>query len=296
MRVKPISRFLRDYGWCYVFIAVPVILFLAFTVYPIITAFIMSFQEYRPLHSEWVGLSNYRYALTEPIFWRSLRVTLTYTLGTVPVNIAITLFLATLIFPLGRRTQNFFKAAFYLPTVTSGITTALVWLWIFDPTHVGLFNKILRAFGFPNVIWLGRSNTALLSLMIMTYLGGHGASLILYLASMGGIPKSLYEAADVDAANGWSKFRNITWPLLKPTTLYLLVIGVINSFQVFMSVYIMTEGGPNFATTTIAYLIYQNAFRFSDFGLATAMSFLLTVVIVIISALQFKYFSTNVEY
>lgn len=296
MRAVSLRRFMSDYKWCYLFIAMPVVLFLSFTAYPIVSALVMSFQSYNVMHSDWVGLSNYRFALTDPVFWRAMRVTAIYTLGTVPVNVAISLALACLILRLNRSSQTFFKAAFYLPAVTSGVTTSLVWLWIFDPTPVGLFNKVLAAFGLKNVIWLGSSKTALLSLMIMTYLGGHGPALILYLSAMGGIPKSLYEAADVDAASTWSKFLNITWPLLKPTTLYLLVTGVISSFQVFMSVYLMTEGGPNFATTTIGYLIFVTAFRYFDFGLASAMSFLLAVVIVTVSVFQFKYFSSNVEY
>jgi multiple sugar transport system permease protein len=274
----------------------PVLLFLAFTLYPIVSAFIMSFQYYSVLESTWVGLDNYKYALTDPVFWRSMRVTLVYTVGTVPVNVLISLGLAYLVFQLRERARTFFKAALYLPAVTSGVTMSLVWLWILDPTPSGLLNQALGWFGIDNVIWLGSSKTALLSLMLMTYFGSHGPALILYLSAMGGIPKSLYEAADVDAASNWSKLRNITWPLLKPTTLYLLVTGVISSFQVFMNVYLMTQGGPNFATSTIAYLIYQNAFRYFDFGLASAMSFLLAVVIVAVSAIQFKYMSTDVEY
>lgn len=296
MKLVALKRFLDEYKWCYFFIAVPVLLFVAFTLYPIISAFIMSFQNYSPLETEWVGVSNYRFALTDPVFWRSMKVTLIYTLGTVPVNLAISLILAYLVFQLRTKSQTFFKAALYLPAVTSGVTLSLVWLWILDPTPAGLLNRFLGILGVENVVWLGSSKTALFSLMLMTYLGSHGPSLILYLSAMGGIPKSLYEAADVDAASNWSKLRNITWPLLKPTTLYLLVTGVINSFQVFMNVYLMTQGGPNFATTTIAYLIYQNAFRYFDFGLASAMSFLLAVVIVVVSALQFKYLSTDVEY
>ncbi len=190
----------------------------------------------------------------------------------------------------------FFKAALYLPTVASGVTLSLVWLAMFDPTSGGLFNKVLALFGLEPVIWLGQSSSALFSLMLMTYLGSHGSGIILYLAAMGGIPKSLYEAADIDHASGWTQFTKITWPLLKPTTLYLLVTGVITSFQVFISVYLMTQGGPNFATTTIAYLIYDTAFVYYDFGLASAQSFVLAAMIVIVSVVQFKYFSTDIEY
>lgn len=256
----------------------------------------MSFQEYGIMESTFIGVDNYRYLLQNEIFWKAMRNTAIYTVGTVPVNIAISLFLSMMIFPLHKRSQTFFKASFYLPAVTSGITMSLIWLWIFDPTKSGLMNYFLGFFGFDQQMWLASSDTALFSLMLMTYIGGHGSGVILYLAAMGGIPKSLYEAADIDAASAWSKLKNITWPLLKPTTLYMLITGVIGSFQVFEATYVMTQGGPNFATTTIAYLIYQHAFEYYQFGLAAAEAFILGLVIIVISVLQFKYMSSDVEY
>lgn len=293
---EDVKQFIKDYGWCYLFIAVPVLLFLVFTFYPLVSAFLMSFQNYHVLNSTWVGLDNYKYVLTNEIFWKAMRNTAIYTFGTVPINIGIALFLSVIIFPLNTSAQTFFKASFYLPAVTSGITMSLIWLWMFDPTQAGLFNAILAFFGFDQQMWLASTQTALFSLMLMTYIGGGGAGIILYLAAMGGIPKSLYEAAEIDAASSWSKFKNITWPLLKPTTLYLLIMGIIGSFQVFEATYVMTQGGPYFATTTIAYLIYQHAFEYYQFGLASAEAFILGIVIVLVSIIQFKLMSQDVEY
>ncbi|GIP31138.1 carbohydrate ABC transporter permease [Paenibacillus sp. J2TS4] len=290
------KQFIKDYGWCYIFIALPFLLFLVFTVYPLVTAFIMSFQEYGVMQSTFIGLDNYKYLVNNEIFWKSMANTTIYTLGTVPVNILISFFLSLMIFPLNKRSQTFFKASFYLPAVTSGITMSLIWLWMFDPTKSGLMNIILSWFGIGQQMWLASSSSALFSIMLMTYIGGHGGGVILYLAAMGGIPRSLYEAAEIDAAGWWSKMKNITWPLLKPTTLYMLITGVIGSFQVFEATYVMTQGGPNFSTTTIAYLIYQHAFQYYQFGLAAAESFILGIVIIVISVLQFKYMSSDVEY
>lgn len=299
-RVRPahslFRQFWKDYGWAYLFILAPVLLFLVFTLYPVISALIMSFQKYNVLQSKWVGFDNYAFMFRDNVFWKSMKNTVIFTVGTVPVNIAITFLLAFFIFQMKNSWQTFFKASLYLPAVASGVTISLVWLAIFDPTSSGLLNRFLGLFGLDPVIWLGKSSTALFSLMLMSYLGAHGGGIILYLAAMGGIPKSLYEAADIDHASGWTKFSKITWPLLKPTTLYLAVTGVITSFQVFISVYLMTSGGPNFATTTIAYLIYQTAFQFYDFGLASAQSFVLAALIIIVSVIQFKYFSTDIEY
>ncbi|WP_237690727.1 carbohydrate ABC transporter permease [Paenibacillus caui] len=289
-------RFCRDYGWAYLFILAPVLLFLVFTLYPVISALIMSFQHYNPMNTTWIGLNNYKTLFQDDVFWKSMRNTVIFTIGTVPVNIVITFVLSYFIFQMKNSWQTLFKATLYLPTVASGVTLSIVWIAIYDPTSTGLINRFLGLFGIDPVIWLGQSSTALFSLMLMNWLGSHGAGIILYLAAMGGIPKSLYEAADIDHASGWTKFARITWPLLKPTTLYLLVTGVITSFQVFISVYLMTHGGPNFATTTIAYLIYDTAFKFYDFGLASAQSFVLAIMIIIVSVIQFKFLSSDVEY
>ncbi|CAM3037546.1 sugar ABC transporter permease [Paenibacillus sediminis] len=293
---SPFKRFWREYGWAYLFILAPVLLFLSFTLYPVVTAFLMSFQKYNIMNSTWIGLDNYKRMLHDDVFWKSIRNTVIFTIGTVPINIIITFGLSFFIYQMKNSWQTFFKATLYLPTVASGVTISIVWLAIFDPTDSGLLNRLLELFGIDPLIWLGKSNSALLSLMLMNWLGSHGAGIILYLAAMGGIPKSLYEAADIDHASMWTKFRRITWPLMKPTTLYLLVTGVITSFQVFISVYLMTQGGPNFATTTIAYLIYETAFKFYDFGLASAQSFVLASLIIIVSIIQFKYFSSDIEY
>lgn len=299
MTIQPPSKwrlFFRNYGWCYLFIAVPILVFLLFTLIPVIYAFIMSFQQYHVMGSAFIGLDNYKTMIHDDVFWKSMRNTFSFTIATVPVSVAITLVLAVLIFPRGKKMQTFFKASLYLPTVASGVTMALVWFWIYDPTNMGLVNMILGLFGIDPQMWLGSSNTALFSLILMSWLTGHGAGVILYLAALGGIPKSLYEAADIDHASPLSQFFNITLPLLKPTTLYLLVMGVITSFQVFMSIYLMTQGGPNFATTTIAYLIYVHAFEYYQFGLAAAESFALGIVIIVASVFQFKLMASDVEF
>ncbi|MGQ8873673.1 carbohydrate ABC transporter permease [Paenibacillus sp. TSA_86.1] len=295
-RHSRVVRFWRDYGWAYLFILAPVLLFLIFTLYPVLTALVMSFQKYNIMSSTWVGLDNYERLVKDETFWKSIKNTVIFTVGTVPVNILITFVLSYFIFQMKSKWQTFFKATLYLPAVASGVTISIVWLAIFDPTESGLLNRFLLLFGLDPVIWLGQSGTALFSLILMNWLGSHGAGIILYLAAMGGIPKSLYEAADIDHASGWTQFSKITWPLLKPTTLYLLVTGVITSFQVFISVYLMTQGGPNFATTTIAYLIYETAFKFYEFGLASAQSFVLALIIIVISVIQFKYFASDIEY
>lgn len=279
----------------YYFIAPVVIYFCVFMLYPIFRTIYLSFVRFNLQGDTFVGFQNYKVVLSDPIFWKSLWVTFIYTLGVVPVGLAISLFLSVLIFQLTPRMQTFFKAAFYLPGVVSAVVVSLIWVWMFDPIH-GLLNYFLSWFNIGPIPWLGQEHTALLSLMFMAVAGGGGSSIILILAAMGGIPTTLYEAAKLDGAGAWTEFWTITVPLLKPTILYLLVMGTIGSFQVFTNIYMMTSGGPNYSTSTIVYRIYQTAFAFLKLGRASAMALVLAVIIVVISAIQFKFFGQEVEY
>lgn len=289
-------KFNDEYMWGYIFIAMAMAVFLVFTVYPMISAFIISFEKYRPLGPEWVGLANYKALLKDKIFAKSLINTVVYTIGAVPVNIFISFLIALLIYPLKTWLQTTFKAVYYLPAVASGVTMSLVWLWIFDPLPAGMLNRVIALVGISNQNWLGSTNTAMLSLLLMTWLGNHGKSIIIYVAALGGIPDSLFEVADMEGASYFKKVYYIVFPLLKPTTLFLTVTGVIGSFQVFMNAYLMTSGGPDNATTMIGLLIFRNAFTYFNFGAASAQALVLTVIIVTISILQFKYAGDDVEY
>ncbi len=281
--------------WAYFFVAPAMIHFAVFNVYPILSTVYLSFVRFNMQGNTWVGLRNYQVAMSDPIFWKSLANTALYTMVVVPVGIGIALFLSTLIFPLKPSAQNFYKGAFYLPGIVSAVVVSMIWLWMFDSAH-GLLNYLLSVMHLQPISWLGESRTALPSLMFMAVAGGGGAAVILYLAAMGGIPDSLYEAARIDGANRWTEFWKITLPLLKPTTLYLVVMGTIGSFQVFTSIYMMTRGGPSFATTTIVYRIYQTAFDFLKLGRASAMALALALIIITVSAIQFKFLGTEVEY
>lgn len=289
-------RFNDEYLWGYIFISAAIAVFLVFTLYPLISAFTISFQKFRPLGSEWVGMENYKSLLTDKLFAKSLIVTTIYTIGAVPVNLIISFVIAVLVFPLAKQLQTMFKAIYYLPAVASGVTMSIVWLWIYDPLPAGLLNRLISVAGLENQNWLGSTRTAMFSLLLMTWLGNHGKSIIIYIAALGGIPKSLFEVADMEGASFMKKIRYIVVPLLKPTTLFLTVTGVIGSFQVFMNAYLMTSGGPDNATTMIGLLIFRNAFTYFDFGVASAQALVLTVIIVIISVIQFKYLGDDVEY
>jgi multiple sugar transport system permease protein len=191
--------------------------------------------------------------------------------------------------------QSLFRGAFYLPYVTSIIVISLVWIYIFQPEY-GFLNWLLGLFGIPRVLWLQDPNIALWSLILSTILVVPGTGVVLYSASIGSIPRELYEAAEVEGASAVQKWWRITVPLLKPTTLYLMVIYTIAGFQVFERVYIMTGGGPINRTTTIVQLIYMTAFSDFNFGRASAQALVLFAIIAIFSFVQFRFLSTDVEY
>ncbi|MDF2650702.1 MAG: spermidine/putrescine transporter permease [Paenibacillus sp.] len=204
--------------------------------------------------------------------------------------------IAIMILPLRKKTQGFFKGVYYLPVVASGVALSVVWLWIFDPMEGGILNQFIHFFGITNQNWLGSSKTAMFSLVLMSWLSSHGTSIIIYLAGLLGIDDTYYEAAEMDGANFFQKLWHIVVPSLKPATLFLLVTGVIGSFQVFQNAYLMTGGGPNNATTMVGLLIFNNAFTYFEFGKAAAQSLILAVIIAGISVIQFKYAGKDVEY
>ncbi|PZM66135.1 carbohydrate ABC transporter permease [Paenibacillus dendritiformis] len=285
-----------DSGWGYAFIAVALVVFAIFTAYPVASALIISFQDYKPLGSTFVGFDNYVNSFKDPLFWKSIVNTAVYTVLTVPVALIISFVVAILILPLNKKLQTTFKAVYYLPAVASGVAMSVVWLWIFDPMEAGILNQLLGLFGISNLNWLGSSSTSMFSLVLMSWLASHGTAIIIYLAALLGIDDSYYEAAELDGATFLKKLWYIVIPFLKPTTLFLLVTGVIGSFQVFQNAYLMTGGGPDNSTTMVGLLIFNKAFKYLEFGKAAAQSLVLAAIIAIISFIQFKFMGKDVEY
>lgn len=285
-RIKSLAKEMSKQRAAYLFLLPKMILFVLFVLIPILWAFIISFQEYGVFESQWVGFDNFTATFTSDTFWIALANTTKYTVVTVPFNVFIALGLATLIHPLSKWSQNFFRGAFYLPTVTSMVIIAMVWRWVYN-YRFGLFNYFLKVLGIPPQDWLNQSDTALLALIIMSILIPFGVGIIMYLASMDSIPESIYESAKIDGANAFQRWWNITVPLLKPTTLYLTMLSLIGSFQVFIQIELMTGGGPGHATETLVHLIYKTGFRDLEFGLASAQAIILFVITLIFGVVQY---------
>lgn len=282
--------------WAYFFVAPCLVTFLIFQVYPIFYSFYLSFTRYDVgKDPQWNNLRNFSFLITDEAFWAALQNTLWLVVILVPAGLAIALFLAVLIFRFSPNIQTFFKSAYYLPAVVSAVVVSFVWLWIYHPVF-GLFNALLNLFGQPDILWLSQRSTALPAIMFMTLAGGGGASVVLYLAAMGAIPADLYEVAEIDGANDRQKFWNITLPLLKPTTIYLLVVGVIGTIQFFTPVYILTDGGPANATVSLGLLIYRYAFRFNRLDLAATLGMLMFLATIVIVFALYRLFFSDIEY
>jgi len=288
---------LRRHAWSYLFVLPTFALFVVFTLLPVVQAFVLSLQSARIVGGEFIGLQNFVTLAEDPVFRQALGNTILYSLVVVAAQLTLALVVASLIQPLGRGSQTFYRALFYLPLVNSAILVAMVWRWIFNANPYGLANTVVALFGLEPLKWISSSDQALAAIILSAVLTIPGGGVVLYSAAMGSLPKELYEAAEVEGAGALVKWWYITVPLLKPTTLYLLVIYTILAFQVFERVYVMTNGGgPNNATMTIVQLIYSTAFQFGRYGLASAMAVVLFIMAVAVAVVQFRSLRSDVEY
>jgi len=293
-----IRKFVRRHGWDYAFVLPSMLTFAVFIVIPVFWSLLISFQDYSLTRGgTWVGLRNYRDAFTTQsgVFVRAIRNTIYYTVITVSANILIGLVLASLIQPLNKWAKTFFRAAYYLPAVTSAVIIAITWRWMFNGQW-GFLNFLLGLVGIAPVRWLSDPDIALNSIVLSTVLTIPATGVVLFSAAMGSIPADLYEAAEIDGAGAVHRWWNITVPLIKPTTLYLVVLYTIGSFEVFEKILLMTPTGVGNATQTIVFQIYQNGFVQFRYGIAAAQAFILFLMIAAVAVVQFRAFRSDVEY
>jgi multiple sugar transport system permease protein len=254
----------------------------------------LSFHDWRGLVTRdipFVGLDNYAFMLEDARWWRAVRNTLYYTFVSVPLGMAVSLAIA-LVMNLRLRGVYIFRAMFFLPVVTSWVAVSIVWLWVLDG-NIGLLNYALGLIGVAGPRWLENPQTSMLALIIIATWKGAGFQMIIWLAGLQGVPRVLYEAAVVDGASRWQQFWHITLPMLAPTTFFLLITGVIGSFQVFTPVFVMTQGGPRGSTDVAVYRIYERAFVQFDFGYASALAWVLFAFIFTATLIQLWYMRRN---
>ncbi len=272
--------------WGFIFILPWLLGFIFFTAGPMIASLVLSFTRYDLSTIHFVGTKNYeRILFDEPLFWKSLQVTVTYAFFSVPLGIAGSLALALM---LNQKVagERIFRTLFYLPSLVPSVASALLWSWIFNADN-GLLNYTLGLFGWGGVEWLADEKYTLGAFVVMSLWGIGGGRMIIFLAGLQGISESYYEAARLDGASAWRQFRNVTLPLLSPVMFFNLILGVIGAFQVFTQAYIMTAGGPNNATYFYALAIFRNAFEYFKLGKASALAWILFLILMGITALQF---------
>ncbi len=276
----------RQAIWCYVFIAPAILGLLLFSLGPMIASLWLSFTSYDLLSSpEWVGADNYTNLVADPLFRKSLSVTLIYGLVAVPCTMIIALVLAIML-NAKIPALPFFRSAYYLPSVISGVAVATLWKWMFNGEY-GLINAGLARIGIAGPAWLTDEQWALRALIFMS-LWGFGATMLIYLAGLQGVPKELYEAAQVDGASRFRQHLHVTVPILSPVTFFNLIMGIIASLQVFAEPFVLTKGGPNNSTLLLSVYLYQNAFQYLKMGYASAIAWVTFAIILVFTLLVFR--------
>jgi multiple sugar transport system permease protein len=281
----------REAAWAYFFISPWIIGFIAFTIGPMLASLYYSFTEYDIISQpRWIGLANFRELLSDPLFWKSLQVTVYYASLALPLGLLVGFFLAIL---LNQKVPgvNLWRTLYYLPSVIAGVAVALLWIRIFNP-RIGLLNPFLAKFGVKGPGWLNDPQWAIPSLVIMS-LWSVGGGMIIYQAGLQGVPTALYDAAKVDGANLWQRFWHVTLPMVTPVIFYNLVMGLIGTFQYFTATYVIGSaagnvGGPARSTLFYNLYLYQNAFRYFDMGYASAMAWILLLIVLGLTMMMFR--------
>ncbi len=286
-RSRELAR--RETFSAYMFLIPCLIFFLGFVVLPMGLCLFNSFFDYTSSKFVFAGFNNYVKAFGDPVFIRALWNTVLIVLVSVPAVMVFSLWVSSVIYKLRSFSRSFYRCIFYLPVVTGSVAVTVVWKWMFNQ-YTGLFNHVLKALGIieENISWLGNPKTAIWCIIVILFTTSIGQPIVLYVSALGNVDHSLVEAAQVDGANDFQTFWKIKWPSIMPTTLYIIVITTINSFQCFALIQLLTSGGPNNSTQTIMYYIYYNAFKLDQFGYGSAMGIILAAIIAVFSLIQFR--------
>jgi multiple sugar transport system permease protein len=276
----------REAIFGFLFILPALVGFVVFIAGPILVSLYFSLTEFNIISMpRWIGIQNYLQLAGDPIFWQSLRVTAIYALLSLPASLILSLALAVL---MNQKLRGiaFWRTVYYLPAVISGVAVAVLWRWILNP-EFGLLNVLLRYLGVNGPNWLQDTRTALPSL-VMISLWSVGGNMVIYLSGLQGIPTELYEAAEIDGATSWQRFLHVTLPLLSPVIFFNVVMGLIGSFQWFTEPFVMTHGGPEQSTLSYMLNLYNNAFQFFKMGYASALGWVLFVLVLLLTVVVFR--------
>ncbi|MGN0349672.1 MAG: carbohydrate ABC transporter permease [Roseburia sp.] len=281
----------------YLFLLPSLLFFVGFVIIPMILCIYTGFFDStmgKDKQDAFIGLSNYAEMFRDPVFRRALLNTFIIVIVSVPTVCAFSLWVASAIYKMKSPALSFFRCVFYLPVVTGSVAVTVVWKWMYN-NYYGIFNYIGTKTGIleNNINWLGDQRFALWCIILILFTTSVGQPIVLYVSALGNVDPSLVEAAEVDGGTHLQVFWKIKWPQIMPTTLYILVITTINSFQCFALIQLLTSGGPNHSTDTVMYYIYYMAFKLYRYGYANAMGVVLAIFIAVLSALQFKVMKSN---
>lgn len=275
----------------YLFLLPMALFFTFFVLAPMVMGIFTSFFHYTMSDFSFSGLANYTRVFKDPVFLRSLWNTFVIVIVSVPLVVIFSLWVGSVLTDKNSGVTSLFRGIFYLPVVMGTVPVVVVWKWIFN-AYYGILNFIMKAMGtMPQNMrfdWLGEKSTAIWCILTILFTTSIGQPIVLYIAALGNVDKSIIEAAEVDGASKLRTFWQVKWPAILPTTLYIVVITTINSFQCFALIQLLTSGGPSYTTSTVMYYLYEQAFTYYDYGYANTMGVILAVVIALISSLQFK--------
>ncbi len=289
-RSKVLAR--RETFSAYMFLLPSLVFFIGFVIVPMVLCVVMSFFDStmgKEAQDTFIGLGNYKELLSDGIFWKALNNTFVIVIVSVPVVTFFSLWVSSAIYQMKGAALSFFRCVFYLPVVTGSVAVTVVWKWMFN-NYYGVFNYIGTTTGLlkENINWLGDERYALGCIILILLTTSVGQPIVLYVSALGNVDSSIVEAAEVDGATHMQVFWRVKWPSIMPTTLYILVITTINSFQCFALIQLLTSGGPNHSTDTVMYYIYYTAFKLYRYGYGNAIGVVLAIIIAILSAVQFK--------
>lgn len=284
-RIKGINNPFSGYG----FIAPQMLLFVVFILYPVFLGFRMSLFQHSYASETFVGLENYQELLSNPVFLRSIVNTVIFIIGIVGLTIVFALFVSTTVFDKDPKYITFIRGSYYMPVMISMVVMSIIWNFFLNPSN-GLITYLFSQVGIEGVNFLGSRETVIPILIFVTFVGNVGQAIILYIASMIGIPKDYFEAADIDGASRFYKIRHILIPLVKPTTIYLIITNIVMVLKMFIVIQLITGGGPNNASVTLMYFLYQNAFEFNNVGLAAAVGVIMFIIAFLLAIPQLRGF------
>ena len=282
------------YGWLLVLPAFS--LLVLFTHYPAIATVVDSFYTNKTVIRPQVfaGFDNYIFMFQDAVFIRTLKNTAYFAFGTVPIAIALSLVMALFV-NQKIAGKGFIRLAYFTPTVLPMVAVANIWLFFYSP-EIGLINKVIEFFGFDGINWLGNSSVVLEALMVMTIWKEAGFFMIFYLAALQSLPKELYEAAKIEGASSWKCFWKITFPLVMPTTFFIMINAILNAFKLVDHLFVLTKGGPDNASNLLLYYIYEIAFSFFDYAYAATLTVVLLSILILVSLFQFLVIEKHVHY